>query len=279
MEAGVANQTRLRFEYQDDVEWIRIIDQFPEAHRILHFETSIQGVLNLKDPSIPVLEYIQVMLKGAQRFSATPEKVLIGGLGSCALLHAVHAWLAGSSKRGQVAVVESNQRMVDLARRFFRLEPATPVVVDDFRQVLDDTAWDGQDIIFVDCYSATAIPPHLTTVEFITSVRQRLAVEGLAVFNFWSPMSDDNVGDYIRGILEVFGQAAVVACVEDRNLIVFAKCKPLDWPQRLQAGKWDYHVKALDLRDPANWTYYMKHCEPIFDGGFGDRVQSLCIDF
>ena len=243
--------SRMRYEYKDDFEWVRVIDNYPERHRVLHFEDSIQGAISLDDHRQPVIEYISIMAHGAHTLQNQAGKVLVGGLGGCGLLHAVSAMYGRNTK---ITSVEINPRIQEIGQRFFRLDPTVDVVVADLRTHLNKQESTAFDLVLIDCYSATSIPPHLTSLECQRLIHRRLAKGGLAVFNLWDASCNELWGDQLRTLLQAFGQVWLVDCCEDRNTVVFAAANPLPGaPKLFEIQGKCYPLHAFSLESPKKW--------------------------
>lgn len=266
----------MRYEFRDDYEWIRIIDAFPENHRSLHFEDSIQGVINLNAHHDPVLEYIGLMAEGSRSFNLMPRRVLIGGLGSGALLHAFTYWW---ERYAEILTVESNERIHELARRFFRLRSRDKVLLGDLRSVLENSE-EPFDIVAIDCYSATSIPPHLTTLEFMEALAAKLTPSGTATFNLWSPSCNELCGDQLRTMLEVFDKLAVASCHEDQNLVVFVRQDArMDWPSSIRLKNKRYDLQMISRTFEEGWPTYMIDSDVITDDNMGQFFSALSLSF
>ncbi len=268
--------SKLRFEYKDDYEWIRVIDVFPKRHRYLHFETSVQGIMNLPDHTMPVLEYIGIMCQGVRGF-CQPEKVVLGGLGSCTLLNVLGAaW----SKSAQILTIESSERVFQIARRFFRLDPNARVLLGDFREEMESRRISDLDLVMVDCYSAISMPHHLTTLEFMYLLEKKLKPDGMAVFNLWSPSCNRICTHQIRTILEVFKEVAVVMCREDENVILFARNNHwTQWPPSIQFKGLEYPLMAISLSDKTTWPDFLWEGRIIEDANTNEIFESPGYDF
>ncbi len=219
--------------------------------------------MNLKDHTVPVLEYIGLLAAGAVALKPEPLKVCLGGLGSCALFHCLSCHWSG---RTRIFSVESDSRILELAKRFFRLPPRSKVIIGDFREKLMGATFNRCDLIMVDCYSSTSIPPHLATVEFMALAREKLAPRGVAAFNIWNPDCNLVCGCQVRAIIEAFGEAAVAACREDANIVVFARKTPgLPWPKSLRYKGFEYPLAVYGAENASAWPDYVTDSEPIDD--------------
>lgn len=269
--------SRIRFEFKDDYEHIRVIDTYPENHRSLHFEDSIQGVLDLSAHHEPVLEYVALMTLGARFFQTLPKNVLLGGLGSCSLLHALDfLW----HRNAKIQTVELSAQVLSLARRFFRLRSRNQVFLGDLRAVLEEgEIGERYDLIMVDCYSAVTIPPHLTTIEFMELLHQRLDDEGACIFNLWSPACNELCGDQLRTMLEVFGRVGTISCREDQNLIAYVRKDPKGaWPGHLNWKNKRYDLRSIGLSD-RQLPEFMEESDIITDDTISDFFQAVGMEF
>lgn len=273
----MAKHSQIRFEYRDDYEWIRVIDVYPEEHRHLHFENSIQGVMSLDNHASPVLEYINIMAYGVRALFPQPKKVYLGGLGTCSLHHTLTHWWRSQT---QIMTWENNERVLELAQKFFRLEPAAKVAIGDFRQKLQGRRVKEADLIFVDCYSAESVPAHLTTVEFMQELSDKLTPGGAAIFNIWSPSCNEFCGYQLKTILEVFPEIAAVMCRKDDNVIVFAQKKLRnDWPEALVIKDIEYPLLTISRDDPDSWPDFMADVEIIRDDNVYELFAVVGLDF
>ncbi len=89
--------------------------------------------------------------------------------------------------------VEIDDKITDLAHRYFELPVTTKVTTYDGRAYL--AAIDGlYDVIMVDAYQDITIPFQMSSVEFFSMVKEHLAPGGVMVVNM-NMYSDDDAGD------------------------------------------------------------------------------------
>ncbi|MEF8907367.1 MAG: fused MFS/spermidine synthase [Haloarculaceae archaeon] len=109
-----------------------------------------------------------------------------------------------------VDVVELDPAVVDAAREYFRVpdSPRLTVHTMDGRRFLRETNR-TYDVIVLDAYRADEVPYHLTTVEFMRLVEDRLAADGAVVANLISA-TDGSASTFYRAEFRtmdrVFGQ-------------------------------------------------------------------------
>ena len=93
-----------------------------------------------------------------------------------------------------VDVVEIDPEVVNVGRRFFRLDqyPAINVVADDARRFLN-LSEKKYDLIFGDAYNGFRyVPFHLVTVEFFSQVKNRLQPGGIYMMNLISALKGED---------------------------------------------------------------------------------------
>ncbi|GAB4576212.1 MAG: fused MFS/spermidine synthase [Anaerolineae bacterium] len=79
--------------------------------------------------------------------------------------------------------IEIDPDIVEAGRRYFNMTmPNLNVIVDDGRYGLAGLEGD-YDLVAIDAYRVPYIPWHLTTVEFFTEVREKLAPDGVVMIN------------------------------------------------------------------------------------------------
>lgn len=234
-------QTVTRYEYEDDYERIRIEDDPAQNRRLLLFEDSIQGILQLDQPHKPVLEYLQFMALALKQWfdRHQPNNLLLGGVGIAAVHHVVDHLFPNISQTG----VDVNPRVLELAKSWFSLPQSVTLVEDDFRIAMLE--YSQRDIIVVDCYTAISIPPQLITKEFKSSVKQALAPRGLALFNLWNGQDHELFFSQLKTLIEVFGKVALRACEADGNILAMASCDDIDRLAGDQVHVFNHHKAEI----------------------------------
>ena len=110
-----------------------------------------------------------------------PRRSLVIGAGA----FIVPGFIAKALPNAEVDVVDIEPGLEEIATRFFRFEPSPRVhsIIADGRTHVRDS--EPYDLIIGDAYQAThAIPPHLTTQEFFTLVKEHLTEDGMFIGNF-----------------------------------------------------------------------------------------------
>ncbi|HHV55527.1 MAG TPA: fused MFS/spermidine synthase [Firmicutes bacterium] len=174
--------------YSRDTLYHHITVDDYQGVRHLHFDNSFQSGMYLDDPLRMAFAYTSYLHLGVVA-RPRPERMLFIGLGGGS---APARFLHDYPSLRQVDVVEIDPEVVNVARRFFRLpdDPRLRIIVQDGRLFVEQAAAavragraQRYDLIVVDAYFADAIPYHLTTYEFISSLDAILARDGAVVSN------------------------------------------------------------------------------------------------
>jgi len=157
----------------------------------LSFTSSlIQSSMRLDAPNALVLDYTRAMM-GCLLLNPAPRRVLMIGLGGGSMLKYLHQHLPDAT----FTVVEIRQAVIDL-RDDFLLPPDGPrllTVCDDGARFLRERVRLGADlglsdgarfdVILVDGFDGTGIPPALSSRRFYEDCRAALSEAGVLVAN------------------------------------------------------------------------------------------------
>jgi spermidine synthase len=148
--------------------WMLLIDGIPQSH------------VDLDDPGYLDFEYVRRL--GHVIDNAAPAgqrlRVLHLGAGALTLARYVAATRPGSPQ----LAVEVDAAVVDLVRCRLPLR-GVRVRVGDARTVLERLRPGSYDVVIADVFAGGQTPAHLTTVEFVTAVRQALHGKGVFAAN------------------------------------------------------------------------------------------------
>jgi len=152
--------------------------------RLLTFNAGIQSKMNVNDPYGPGNDYIDTMHL-SRLMRPNVRKILnIGIGGGTAAKQYVHYY-----SDTVVDLVDVDPMVIDVAQRFFRLEPSERLRVHlgDGRMFLKRSPGVKWDVIIIDTYTTNrygdTIPPHLVTREFFEEVSQHLEDDGIVQFH------------------------------------------------------------------------------------------------
>ncbi|MCK9512340.1 MAG: fused MFS/spermidine synthase [Pigmentiphaga sp.] len=141
-----------------------------------------QTCRDLKQPERLVFQYTQMVLS-ALWLQPDPQRILIVGLGGGTLPMA----LAGLFPQAVIDTVEIDPAVLRVARTYFGYRPGERqrIHVADGRAHIEAAAARGEhyDLIILDAFDATYIPPHLMTRQFLETVKQLLSPGGVLAAN------------------------------------------------------------------------------------------------
>jgi spermidine synthase len=175
--------------FRKDTEYHRLaVVQDQDDHvRALRFGSSYQSAMDVAHPFDTTFSYTD-LFSLAMLYRPTTRSMLFLGLGG------------GSSPkrmwrdfpRLQIDVVELDPVVVEVARRFFAVpnDRRLRIETKDGRLFLagTDRTWDA---IVIDVFYEDGIPFHMSTLEFLHLVRERLAPAGLVLMNVIGSLRDD----------------------------------------------------------------------------------------
>jgi spermidine synthase len=146
------------------------------------------------------------------------------------------AWLEATRPGSQSVVLELDGELVELARDELALDRADDVHVEvgDARLLLAREPEGAFDVVIGDAFGGLAVPWHLTTVQFVEEIRDRLAPGGLYVLNVIDYPPLDFARAEAATLAAVFDHVAVVAQPEriareeGGNLVLVGSDAPID---------------------------------------------------
>lgn len=195
----------------------------------LSFTSSlIQSSMRLDAPNELVLDYTRAMM-GCLLLNPAPRRVLMIGLGGGSMLKYLHQHLPEAA----FTVVEISQAVIDL-RGDFLLPPDGPrlqTVCDDGARFLRERVRQGPreetrfDVILVDGFDGTGIPPALSSRRFYEDCRAALSEAGALVANV---QADTARSREIRQRLSRAFDGALVSVESDEggNEVMVAATRP-----------------------------------------------------
>lgn len=188
--------------------------------------------VDLDHPEHLEFEYMQQMLLAMEPVlaGAAPRVLHLGGA-ACAFARTIHAL----HPRTRQLVVELDGALARYAREWFDLPraPALRIRVGEAREAV--TGMSGTwDVVVRDAFAGARVPQHLTTVEFLRLVAQRLTDDGLYVGNLVDTPPLPVARQEVATAREVFAHVALAVeppILKGRrfgNLVVIASRAPLD---------------------------------------------------
>ncbi len=190
--------------------------------RKLLINTIVQTEMNTENKQ-SVSEYVRLLEKNSSYFPK--GKALVLGLGGGVvsnLLVNYHYSVTG---------VEFDQRIIDMAKRFFYLNPSVKTVCDDARHYIN-TSNETYNIILFDIFKAEEQPSHVITKQSLLKIKRMLDTNALVLINTHGYLTGQK-GLGTQCLLTTLKESGfyvkVCASSEDeayRNLLIAAGMKP-----------------------------------------------------
>ncbi len=150
------------------------------AWRTMRFAHNQQSSMALDDPFETSIEYVDY-LHLTMAVKPDARRALVIGLGGGSLVKRM--WRDYPAMH--LDAVEIDPVVAELAATHFALpdDERITVFVGDGRTFAETTA-ETYDVIVVDAYDDDHVPRHLTTEEFMRTLRDRLSPDGVVAYNF-----------------------------------------------------------------------------------------------
>lgn len=197
--------------------------------RALTLDTTMEGAMYLDGDDLP-LEYTRYV-EAVALFVERPARALFVGGGAFSMPKRFVAAFPGARAR----VLELDPVVIEVGRRWFGLDrfPAIEVAAGDARAALGRDPG-SYDLVFGDAYNGIRqVPPHLSTLEYYTKVRERIAPGGVYMTNIIAALrgpASPFFAATARTLREVFPSLHVFATRgppdEAQNLILVAPLAP-----------------------------------------------------
>ena len=162
-----------------DTRYHRLFVMDDENSRYLRFDSSFQSGMYLDDPVRTRFSYSDYLHLGLA-YNPNAKRILIVGLGG----GSTQKRLFRDFKDVEITTVELDPEVVSTAYKWFKLprSPRVVVEVDDGRRFLQRHD-DRYDVIMVDAFYSDGVPFHLTTLEFVELMKERLTPGGVIATN------------------------------------------------------------------------------------------------
>ena len=224
-----------------DTRYHRLFVVEDEESRYLRFDSSFQSGMYIDDPYRTRFAYSDYLHVGLA-YKPDAKKVLVVGLGGAAVPKRLWRDFADV----EITTVELDPEVVETAYKWFALprDPRIDIEVDDGRRFLQRHD-EKYDVIMVDAFYSDGVPFHLTTLEFVELMRDRLTPGGVIATNVIGAITGGS-SQITRALWRTYG--AVFPTVElhpvyegpgdrrpddIRNIILVATDRAAPSPQRL----------------------------------------------
>ncbi|MDP9494822.1 MAG: fused MFS/spermidine synthase [Actinomycetota bacterium] len=208
-----------------------VVDQENPSGRLLILDRGHNSYVDLTDPTHVEFRYLRVMIDivDAEAPPGPLDVVSIGG-GGFTLPRYLEAVRPGSEQK----VLEIDAKLVDIGRADLGFRDEALVVIDDARRSLQTVEPRSLDLVVGDAFSGLSVPWHLTTVEFVAEIADRLRPEGIYTVNVIDYPDAGFVRAAIATLDEVFEHVAAVAppayfnAGQGGNYVLVGSHRPLD---------------------------------------------------
>ena len=220
-------------DYETAYSCVRIrTDPERETARVLVLDTFVNSYVDLDDPAYLSLRYALVTDAVVQTLApAGPLDLAFIGGGGYTLPRMYQATRGGSS-----TVLELDPALEDISIDTLGLVPGPWLTtrVGDARVTIRDLDDGSFDVVVGDAFSGRSVPWHLTTVEFLAEVRDKLNDSGFYVMNTIDHPPTRFARAQLGTIAEVFPHVAVVAprgyfdLERGGNFVLVGSLQPID---------------------------------------------------
>ena len=202
-----------------------------------------QTCIELEMPDASIFEYTSMMFAGFL-FKPDAKKICLIGLGGGYIPTVFRMHLP----QVRLQTVEVDPMVDKLARQYFGFSvPAgQTLAIDDGRQFLKRSR-ERYDQIWLDAFNSDYIPAHMTTKEFLTLAKSRLAKDGIVIQNLFC---GNNLYDaQIATFRTVFAKVFVFEGKRSGSCIIVASDRPAVEPAglRKQAERLGGRIGRIDL--------------------------------
>ena len=198
--------------------------------RILRFERwgARQTVVKLGDFDHLELPYARVV-PAALIFVEEPASTLVIGLGG----GTIPSFLRKRFPDMRIDAVDIDPGVVDVAKSHFgfREDAKMRAHVADGRRFVEQTQ-QRYDLVILDGFGTDSVPPHLTTREFLPSVRRILSPRGIAIGNLWGREVNTLYDSMVKTYRAVYDDLRVIDVPASGNKILIASPRNIDLSQQ-----------------------------------------------
>ena len=204
---------RIIYELQSQYQFITVLDT-ANGYRELIFDFDgtldssdcVQSEMKLSDPlelSMPYVRHIMAALPLVKN----PRHILIIGLGGASMQRYLYRLLPDAI----IETAELDPAVVEVATSyfFFKEDVRQIVHLGDGRKFIESSK-DKYDIIFLDAFSATAIPYPLSTRECLEAIKDHLVSGGIVCANLWEFLPEYR--DMLKTYATVFAELHLLKC-------------------------------------------------------------------
>ncbi|MEH7086336.1 fused MFS/spermidine synthase [Neobacillus drentensis] len=151
--------------------------------RMLQFSfDGIQGVINLEQPHALAASYSRITVDLINHYASDFNKGFIIGHGI--------GTVSSFYSHKHIVTAEIDPIVVEVSKKYFG-HTGKNVLVGDGQALLKNLGSQSQDMIFLDAYSSSEIPSHLTSKEFFNLTNEKLSDPGILIINYIGMIKND----------------------------------------------------------------------------------------
>jgi len=185
-----------------------------QQYRWLHFGSqALQGALDIRHPSRPLLPYVCAMLLGVV-VAEQPQKILSLGLG----IGMLERFILSHMPEARLTSIEAEWQVLEIAKEHFFL-PQCDVRIAQAEAYLSESRED-YDLLFSDLHNGQSSSRSLLTPEFVNSCYRRLNTNGILVVNNL-PADLKDMKAVLHELKKVFPYLMCYQVTGFQNVIVF----------------------------------------------------------
>ena len=192
------------------------IQYFPQLVRYIVMDNhGWQSAIFPNEPNNLVFEYTKAYRLSDELKPARRNALMIGGAG----MTFPRDFVRNEGKK--IDVVEIDPKMIELAKKYFlfKEDPAISVIEDDARKYVKYSN-NIYDVVLLDAFVGISPPPHLTTFEFISQLKNKLSDDGVMMVNLvgsFTGVRSEFVLAEIKTIREIFPYVDIYKLSPKRN--------------------------------------------------------------
>ena len=204
-----------------------------------------QSVVKPGDPDHLVLQYTRSAFVGLA-LAGAPRRMLVVGVGG----GTVPMFLRKHYPEAVIDAVDIDPQVIDVAKKFlgFREDATLRAHVADGRAFIEAVR-EPYDIIFLDAFSSSELPAHLTTQEFLRAVRRALTPTGVVVGNVWDRYANRLYDSMLRTYQEVFDDLYILSVPGAGNKILLSS------PRSLKLTEEELETRAREVAVQRNFRF------------------------
>ncbi len=210
-----------------------VVDANRPSGRLLVLDAARNSYVDLSEPTHLEFRYLKVMVDviDVESPPGSLDVISIGGGG-----FTLPGYLDATRPGTDHVVLEIDASLLDIGRTDLGFGDEATVIVDDARRSIEGLPVGSADLVVGDAFSGLTVPWHLTTVEFVEEVSERLAPDGIYTVNVIDRADLEFARAEAATLLEVFEHVAVfappdyLAGVTGGNFVLVASRGPIDIP-------------------------------------------------